>query len=68
MLYIHTVFLICPSVSAKNRLDLLLRKMCIRDRHRIVRDEGVVHVVVKSGPLGNGGVQILSLIHILRQR
>ena len=26
MVYIHTVFLICPSVSAKNRLDLLLRK------------------------------------------
>ena len=26
MVYIHTVFFICPSVSAKNRPDLLLRK------------------------------------------
>ena len=26
MVYIHTVFFICPSVSAKNRPDLLLQK------------------------------------------
>ena len=26
MVYIHTAFFICPSVSAKNRPDLLLRK------------------------------------------
>ena len=26
MVYIHTVFFICPSVSAKNRPGLLLRK------------------------------------------
>ena len=26
MVYIHTVFSICPSVSAKNRPNLLLRK------------------------------------------
>ena len=33
-------------------------------QHRIVRDEGVVHVVVKSGPLGNGGVQIAGGAHL----
>ena len=26
MVYIHAAFFICPSVSAKNRPDLLLRK------------------------------------------
>ena len=52
-------------VGTGDLMDRDLVDICgVGGQHRIVRDEGVVHVVVKSGPLGNGGVQIAGGAHL----
>ena len=52
-------------VGAGDRMDRDLVDVCgVGGQHRIVGNKGVVHVVVKSGPFGDGSVQIAGVAHL----